>query len=89
MNSIILSTDIVALIGFGVAFYYSMKLFKSDGINSVSTVIRTTALFVGLVWCVFLLLGNLFDDPLLTDSAYYIFSFMGGLFAALVISQSE
>ena len=89
MNPIILSTDIVGMIGFSVAFYYSMKRFKSDAFNNTSIVIRSTALFTGVIWCTFMLLGNLFDNDLMTTSSYYVFSFMGGLFAALVISQSD
>ncbi|MCP3686392.1 MAG: hypothetical protein GY861_27435 [bacterium] len=88
MNWVLFIMDLIAVLGFSVAFYHSLRFYKLDRFTSASVSIRSTALFTGVIWCVFLAFSTAFNNILLLEqSAAYLLSFMGGLFAALIIAK--
>ena len=89
MDMIIFALDLFAIAGFSAAFYYSVKLYNSERFSSSIPVIRSAALFAGVIWSVLLAFSTTFGYPVLNESATSQLSFMGGLFLAWMVAKSN
>lgn len=88
MPWVLLGLDLFAILGFSIAFYYSLRIYNEEKFSSPIPAIRSTALFTGVIWGVFLAFASVFEYPLLEESASYLLSMMSGIFAALILAKS-
>ncbi|GEM_PF-6302838 len=88
MNWPIFALDVAAIAGFSTAFYYSVKIYNSEKFALI-TLIRSTALFAGVIWSVLLAFSTAFGYQVLKESATAQLSVMGGLFLAWIMAKSN